>query len=117
MDQSETVPKPKRIGVLPIEGFALLSYACVVEPLRAANLLSRQTLYDVTHFSPEDMVHSSGAAIAKRDSALSRCAGPGLSLCRCRRRSGGFRRSCHLLLAAPNGTPRHAYWVAYPAGR
>ena len=37
-----------RIGIVPLEGFALMSYAAIVEPLRAANTLEGKTLYDVT---------------------------------------------------------------------
>jgi len=52
----------RRIGVLPIPGFAALSYASTVEMLRAANLLSRERLYDVINIGPEDgPVQSSGA--------------------------------------------------------
>jgi len=40
-------PKPYRIGLLLIDGFALLSYASITEPLRVANLLSGQSLYQV----------------------------------------------------------------------
>ena len=36
-----------RIGIVPLEGFALMSYAAIVEPLRAANTLKGTTLYDV----------------------------------------------------------------------
>lgn len=50
------------IGVLPIPGFALMSYACVVEPFRAANLLSGGHLYRLVHFSTGGAVRSSGAA-------------------------------------------------------
>lgn len=38
---------PFRIGLLLIDGFALLSYASFTEPLRVANLLSGQILYEV----------------------------------------------------------------------
>lgn len=38
---------PFRIGVLLIDGFALLSYASFTEPLRVANLLSGRKLYEV----------------------------------------------------------------------
>jgi len=52
----------RRIGVLPIPGFTALSYASTVEMLRAANLLSRERLYDVINIGPEDgPVQSSGA--------------------------------------------------------
>ncbi len=36
-----------RIGVLAIPGFALLSFASLIEPFRAANLLGRRQLYEV----------------------------------------------------------------------
>lgn len=55
-----------RVGILPLPGFALMSYACTVEPLRAANLLSRRSLYDVIHFGDEKTVESSGAASIER---------------------------------------------------
>lgn len=58
---------PKRIGVLPLPGFALMSYACVIEPFRAANLLSRRRLYDLVHFSSGGPVPSSGAASAEAE--------------------------------------------------
>ena len=51
-----------RIGVLPIEGFALMSYASTVEPFRAANTLSRRNLYEVINISFDgNAVQSSGA--------------------------------------------------------
>ncbi|MXX89600.1 MAG: GlxA family transcriptional regulator [Boseongicola sp. SB0677_bin_26] len=53
---------PFRVGILPVPGFALLSYACTVEPLRAANLLSDSKLYEIVHFSADGRVPSSGAA-------------------------------------------------------
>ena len=34
---------------MPLEGFALMSYASFVEPLRAANLLSKKNLYEVVN--------------------------------------------------------------------
>ena len=59
-----TYPKKHRIGVLPIEGFALLSYASMVEPLRAANLLARRTLYEMINIGAGDgPIASSGAAV------------------------------------------------------
>lgn len=55
--------QPKRIGVLPIEGFALMSYASSVEPFRAANLLGNRQLYEIINISNgTDQVQSSGAA-------------------------------------------------------
>ncbi len=42
---------PRTLGLLLIDGFALLSYASVIEPYRAANVLAGQKLYDWTHIS------------------------------------------------------------------
>lgn len=44
---------PELVGFLLIPGFALLSYASAVEPLRAANVLSGRTLYCWRHLSPD----------------------------------------------------------------
>ena len=41
--------QPTRVCFLLIEGFALLSYAAAIEPLRAANKLAGQTLYKIRH--------------------------------------------------------------------
>ncbi len=58
--------KPLRIGILPIEGFALMSYAATTEPWRAANLLAGRTLYEVINIAATAMpVASSGAAVIK----------------------------------------------------
>lgn len=43
---------PQTVGLLLIPGFALMSYASVVEPLRAANLLAGKELYRWIHISP-----------------------------------------------------------------
>jgi len=60
----------QRIGVLPLSGFALMSYSCVVEPFRAANLLSKRPLYELVHFSDVDRVQSSGAVSVGADADL-----------------------------------------------
>ena len=60
-DKTGSKAAPYRVGVLPIPGFALLSYACTVEPLRGANLLSKRPLYEIVHFG-EGHIPSSGAA-------------------------------------------------------
>ncbi len=62
MDKIGSDFQPYRVGVFVVPGFALMSYACTVEPLRAANLLSKRKLYDVVHFGAEALVASSGAA-------------------------------------------------------
>jgi len=58
--------RPANIGFLLIPGFALLPYACAVEPLRAANILSGRTLYAWQHFAPDGQVvaASNGVVIA-----------------------------------------------------
>jgi len=62
MDEIGTDAPILRLGVLPIEGFALMSYASTVEPFRAANLLSRRVLYEVINIGCDaGPVQSSGA--------------------------------------------------------
>ncbi len=54
----------RRIGVLPVDGFAIMSYATLVEPMRAANLLARRTLYEMINIGlSHNPVPSSGAAM------------------------------------------------------
>lgn len=43
--------RPTRLGFLLVDDFALMSYASVVEPFRAANRLSGKRLYEWQHFS------------------------------------------------------------------
>ncbi len=47
------------IGLLLIDNFALMSFSSVVEPLRAANLLSEKQLYKITHLSSRNISKSS----------------------------------------------------------
>ena len=61
-DEIGSDSRPYRVGVFPVPGFALMSYSCTVEPLRAANLLSRRKLYEVVHFGETGRIGSSGAA-------------------------------------------------------
>ena len=49
-DQIST--EPRNVGFLLIPGFAIISYAAAMEPLRAANVLSGRQLYRWTHISP-----------------------------------------------------------------
>ena len=51
------------IGFLLIDGFALMSYSSVIEPLRAANLLSEKKLYKFINFSINRSAKSSSDAI------------------------------------------------------
>ena len=54
------------IGILPLNGFALMSYASLVEPFRAANFLSEKKYYNVINFSEskEGTVSSSDLKIS-----------------------------------------------------
>lgn len=63
--KAETPARPLSVGFLLVPGFALMSYAAAVEPLRAANLLSGRTLYRWWHASPEGepVIASNGVAI------------------------------------------------------
>lgn len=70
MDAIGSDMQPFRVGVVPIPGFALMSYACTVEPFRAANLLSHSTLYDLAHFSSDGFSNSSGGAAVETGYAI-----------------------------------------------
>ena len=56
---------PRTVGFLLVPGFALMSYAAAIEPLRAANLLSGQELYRWWHAAPggKPVIASNGVAI------------------------------------------------------
>jgi transcriptional regulator GlxA family with amidase domain len=43
---------PRRLGFLLLPDFAVLAYACAMEPFRAANALAEQTLYTWRHIAP-----------------------------------------------------------------
>lgn len=43
----------QRIGFVLMPGFALMSYAAAVEPLRAANLIAGREIYSIEVFSPD----------------------------------------------------------------
>jgi transcriptional regulator GlxA family with amidase domain len=62
---SEPTAPVRRIGFLLIPGFSMMSYACAVEPLRAANTLSGRELYRVEYVSltDEPPISSSGAIV------------------------------------------------------
>lgn len=68
MDKIGTDIAARRVGILPIGGFALMSYASTVEPFRAANLLSGKPLYDIVTISHDSTpIASSGAATVRPD--------------------------------------------------
>lgn len=60
-----------RVAFILVPGFALMSYASAVEPLRAANLLSGRRLYEWRHIAPEGarVAASSGAEIPCEEEA------------------------------------------------
>lgn len=71
MDDIGTLPLAKRVGILPLPGFALMSYASTVEPLRAANLLARRTLYKIVNITSKGRaIPSSGAAYVEADAQI-----------------------------------------------
>ena len=55
----------KRIALLLIDGFALMSYAALVEPFRAANVLASRTLYAWSHvaLTGDDVIASNGVRL------------------------------------------------------
>lgn len=56
--------KPLQVGYLLIPGFSLISYACAIEPLRAANRLSGETLYRWLHLTPNGRAASASNGVA-----------------------------------------------------
>lgn len=55
--------KTCRVGLLPIQDFAMMSYAALVEPMRAANILAGRELYEMINIgSSISAIASSGAA-------------------------------------------------------
>lgn len=61
--------KPYRVGVLLVDGFAMMSYASTVEPMRAANLLSEKQLYTIEHLCSGDKFATSSGKI-KLDASI-----------------------------------------------
>src|ERR1700722_16727498 len=60
-----------RIGFLLIDGFALMSYASIVEAFRAANVLSGRLLYEWKHISiRESFVNASNGAKIRADAQI-----------------------------------------------
>lgn len=52
-----------RIGLLLVNDFAMMSYASTVEPMRAANLLSGEDLYEINHLCGNDALATSSGGI------------------------------------------------------
>lgn len=65
-------PSPAiHIGLLLLDGFALMSYAAIIEPYRAANILSEQLLYKWAHVSVDgDPVRASNGATIIADTGI-----------------------------------------------
>lgn len=70
MDIFDSNNRPLRTGFFLIDGFALMSYAAAVEPLRAANLLGGQNLFDVCNISVGEASQSSGGAVIPADARI-----------------------------------------------
>ena len=68
MDKNKS---PFKLGFLLIDGFALMSFSAVVEPLRAANLIAKNDLYEIDYYSIDaHSSQSSSGAIIKSTKAL-----------------------------------------------
>ncbi len=66
MDKTSFPSHKYSIGILLIDGFALMSYSSVIEPLRAANLLANEELYKIDHLTAKgDQATSSSGATVK----------------------------------------------------
>ncbi|MYG51515.1 MAG: GlxA family transcriptional regulator [Rhodospirillaceae bacterium] len=73
------VRSPRSIAIVLVEDFALMSFAAVIEPLRAANLLAGKPVYDVACFAAgrataRTVRSSSGASVPA--GSLADAAGP-----------------------------------------
>lgn len=71
MDLTERdMSAPYRITLIPLEGFALMSYAAVAEPFRAANLMAGSELYRLTIAPPDGApARASSGVIAPAEAA------------------------------------------------
>jgi transcriptional regulator GlxA family with amidase domain len=65
MPKKQVQARAQSVGFLLVPGFALMSYAAAVEPLRAANLISGRPLYRWWHAAPggKPVMASNGLAI------------------------------------------------------
>lgn len=67
---------PKRIGFVLIDGYAMMSTAAAMEPLRAANLFSDVPLYDIVPLSRRGGPVASSLPFTIQTTALARAEGP-----------------------------------------
>ena len=70
MDINPATVLPFRVGFVLLDGFALMSYASAMEPLRAANLLAQRQLYDIRHIPVSGARSSSSSGAIIRASAF-----------------------------------------------
>ena len=65
MGKKQVQASAQSVGFLLVPGFALMSYAAAIEPLRAANLISGEPLYRWWHAAPggKPVMASNGLAI------------------------------------------------------
>ena len=84
---------PQTVGFLLVPGFALMSYAAAVEPLRAANLISGKELYRWWNAAPggKPVMASNGLAIIPDCGTSDRARGRH-GVCLRRRQSRSVRR-------------------------
>ena len=62
--------KIKRIGFILVDGFSLMSLSSAVEPLRAANHLSGETLFDITFIPASGTRASSSVGIISEGKSI-----------------------------------------------
>jgi len=63
----KTNDSPIRVGVVLLDGFAMMSFSAAVEPLRAANHIAQSDLYEVHFMGTGEQVVSSGGALVPID--------------------------------------------------
>lgn len=67
LPRSDIAPSPSDsptlVGLLLIPGFALLPYACTVDPLRAANTLSGRRLYSWVNLAPDGVAAEASSGL------------------------------------------------------
>jgi AraC family transcriptional regulator, carnitine catabolism transcriptional activator len=103
MAPKNDIPGCRDLGLLLVDGFALMSYASIVEPFRAANDLAKVALYRWTHISTDGRkVSASNGASVLADRAVGdplKCD----TLFVFGRRSLDLQRSKNVQLASPIG--------------